>query len=181
MEDLTTEELGMIDVVGTETEKRMLAEIRRNRAAKAADAARIRDVVSYATYKEFAGKYDDCTIVDADWTEIRTAIADRCVEQLATPAVRLPIDEHALDIARAHLAGGGSPPIRADTTAVLARALVDFADKMATPAVHLDEEDTASLHWAREFIDVRTFSYDGAAGRMLGLLDRLIAAHGAKP
>lgn len=32
MGDLTTEELGMLDLVGTETERRLVAEVRRHRA-----------------------------------------------------------------------------------------------------------------------------------------------------
>lgn len=41
----------------------------------------------------------------------------------------------------------------------------------------LDDEDVVSLRWTREFIDVRTFNYDGEAGRAIGLIDRLLALH----
>jgi hypothetical protein len=104
-----------------------LVELQGYRAAKAADAARIRDVVLDAII-EVAGP---C------WTHSGRRIRDD--------------------------------------------AAAKAAEQVVTPAVHFDEEDTAALHWAREFIDVRTFSYDGAAGRMLGLIDSLLAAHGAKP
>lgn len=45
----------------------------------------------------------------------------------------------------------------------------------------LDDGDLASLRWLQEFVDARTFNYDGESGRALGLIDRLLAAHGAKP
>ena len=38
----------------------------------------------------------------------------------------------------------------------------------------LDAEDVAALRWLRRFIEQRTESYDGEAGRAQGLMDRLL-------
>lgn len=67
--------------------RQMIAEILRHRAAKAADAERIRKNVAWAI-SELAGP--SVTKIDLDHRE---AVADRVAEQLATPSVQLSICE----------------------------------------------------------------------------------------
>lgn len=92
MSDLTDEEMGVwerlirpgADNVGRAHEALLeaFAEIRRHRAARAADGVRVRAVVESEVSREM-GQHDNDSIQEADWSEMREAIASRVADQLA--------------------------------------------------------------------------------------------------
>lgn len=82
MADLTIEELGMLEALGIETVIIMIAEIRRHRAAKGADADHVLETV-----------FDTCEDVlrGAGVYGYSRTISTRVADQLATPAIRLDV------------------------------------------------------------------------------------------
>jgi hypothetical protein len=66
----------------------LVREVRASRAARAADEERVRSVVREAAWEQFC-MHDNESIVNADWIEIRDAIATRAAKQLATAPLRL--------------------------------------------------------------------------------------------
>ena len=132
----------------------------------------VKAVVELIVREEFTDKYDNDEIIQADWIEIRRAIASRVAAKLSTPTAATPLNSDEVAQLRHRLKDWR---VTAETSAALVERLLDGAT--VAPVLSDEERDLLSylVGWCNSSIgDVRVER--NRFERSVAVLDRLLGA-----